>query len=139
MIRSSIQPGTGYCLRGDLLFHSGECKRQRRSRYTQGRRCTGARAMSNKRELLAQIGAYSGFTRLTEAVSGATVLLILNYHRIGDAAQTPYDSGTFSCTADELDWQVSYLKRRFPIVTLEQAADIVHGRSAPLKTSVLIT
>ncbi|HZL27452.1 MAG TPA: polysaccharide deacetylase family protein [Acidobacteriaceae bacterium] len=95
--------------------------------------------MSSKRELLAQAGAYSGFTRLAEAIPGPPLLLILNYHRIGDAAKTPYDSGTFSCTVDELDWQVSYLKRRFPIVTLEQAADIVHGRSAPLKTSVLIT
>jgi len=95
--------------------------------------------MSSKRELLAQAGAYSGFTRLAEAVPGPPLLLILNYHRIGDAVQTLYDSGTFSCTVDELDWQVRYLKRNFPIVTLDQAADIVHGRSAPSKTSVLIT
>jgi peptidoglycan/xylan/chitin deacetylase (PgdA/CDA1 family) len=95
--------------------------------------------VGGKRELIAQAGAYSGFTRLTEAIPGAPSLLILNYHRIGNAAQTPYDSGTFSCTVDELDWQVGYLKRRFPIVSLDQAVDIVHGRSAPSKTSVLIT
>jgi len=95
--------------------------------------------MSGKRELLAQAGAYSGFTRLTEAIPGYPTLLILNYHRIGDAAQTPYDSGTFSCTVDELDWQVRYLKQRFPIVSLDQAVEIVHGKSKPSKTSVLIT
>ena len=95
--------------------------------------------MSGKREWLAQAGAYSGFTRLTEAIPGSPFLFILNYHRIGNAAQTPYDSGTFSCTVDELDWQVRYLKRRFPIVTLDKAVDIVHGRSALSKTSVLIT
>jgi peptidoglycan/xylan/chitin deacetylase (PgdA/CDA1 family) len=95
--------------------------------------------MSSKRELLAQVADYSGFTRLTEAKSGPPLLLVLNYHRIGDAAQTPYDSGVFSCTVDELDWQMSYLKRHFPIVTLDQAADIVHGRSTPAKTAVLIT
>jgi peptidoglycan/xylan/chitin deacetylase (PgdA/CDA1 family) len=95
--------------------------------------------MASKRELLAQAGAYSGFTRLTEVIPGPPLLLILNYHRIGDATQTLYDSGTFSCTVAELDWQVRYLKRRFAIVTLDQATDIVHGRSAPPKTSVLLT
>jgi peptidoglycan/xylan/chitin deacetylase (PgdA/CDA1 family) len=93
----------------------------------------------SKMELLAQAGAYSGLTRLAEAIPGPPSLLILNYHRIGDATQTRYDSGTFSCTVDELDWQVRYLKQHFPIVTLDQAADIVHGRTAPSKTSVLIT
>jgi peptidoglycan/xylan/chitin deacetylase (PgdA/CDA1 family) len=95
--------------------------------------------MSSKRELLAQAGDYSGFTRVIEAIPGPPLLLILNYHRIGDARLTSYDSGAFSCTVDELDWHVRYLKRRFPIVNLDQAADIVHGRSAPPKTSVLIT
>jgi peptidoglycan/xylan/chitin deacetylase (PgdA/CDA1 family) len=95
--------------------------------------------MSGRRESLAQALAYTGFTRLAEEIPGPPSLLILNYHRVGDAAQTPYDSGTFSCTIEELDWQVGYLKRRFPILTLDQTADIVHGRSALSRTSVLIT
>jgi len=33
-------------------------------------------------------------------------LIILNYHRVGNAAETPFDSGTFSATPEELDSQL---------------------------------
>jgi peptidoglycan/xylan/chitin deacetylase (PgdA/CDA1 family) len=95
--------------------------------------------MRNKKETLARIGSVTGATRLLEAVPARASLLILNYHRIGIASKTPYDSGTFSGTTTELDWQVSFLKQRFPIVNLDQAVDIVHGESKPAKTSVLLT
>jgi hypothetical protein len=41
----------------------------------------------------------------------------MNYHRIGDRALTPYDSGTFSATAEEFEWQIGYLKQRFHVAT----------------------
>jgi hypothetical protein len=69
--------------------------------------------VSSKKEILARATAYTGFTRLVEALPSPPSLLILNYHRVGDANHTLYDSGTFSCTAAELDWQVGYLKQRF--------------------------
>ena len=95
--------------------------------------------MPSKKEILAHLGAYTGATRLIEAMPSPPSLLILNYHRIGDADQTPYDSGIFAATAAELDWQVGHLKRRFPIVNLDQAVDIIHGRSSLSRTSVLFT
>ncbi|MFI5348844.1 MAG: polysaccharide deacetylase family protein [Elusimicrobiota bacterium] len=95
--------------------------------------------MLGKKKLLARVGAYTGVTRLVEALPGPPSLLILNYHRVGDAEKTPYDSGTFSCTTAEFDWQVDYLKRRFPIVDLEGAVDIAHGRVKTPRTSLLLT
>jgi peptidoglycan/xylan/chitin deacetylase (PgdA/CDA1 family) len=95
--------------------------------------------MASKRAMLAQFASYSGITRVLESLPGKANLLILNYHRIGDPAQTLYDSGTFSCSADELDWQIRWLKQRFPILNLHQAVDIVHGRAKPRQTSILIT
>ena len=95
--------------------------------------------MASKKELLAQFASYAGVTRVLESLPGRASLLILNYHRIGDPSLTPYDSGTFSCTADELDWQIRWLKQRFPILNLHQAVDIVHGRTKPMQTSILIT
>jgi len=97
------------------------------------------KAMPSKRELVAQLAYRTGITPLLELFPSRSSLLVLNYHRVGDARKTPYDSGTFSCTTAELDWQIGRLKRKFRIVTLEQAAGIVHGRTKPSGTSVLIT
>ena len=95
--------------------------------------------MHGKKEMLAQVSAYSGATWVLELLPGTPSLLILNYHRVGEAERTPYDSGIFSATASEFAWQVGYLKRRFPIVTLPEAVEIVHGRSVPERTVVLLT
>ena len=95
--------------------------------------------MRGKKDFLARVSAYTGITRFIEALPAQPSLLILNYHRVGDAANTPYDSGTFSCTTAEFDWQVGYLKHRYPIINLEGAVDIVHGRTAPSRTSILLT
>ena len=66
------------------------------------------------------------------------LLMILNYHRIGDASKTPYDPGVFSATAEEFDAQITYLKRRYRIVTLEEVRDVVRGDSLS-EPLVLIT
>jgi peptidoglycan/xylan/chitin deacetylase (PgdA/CDA1 family) len=95
--------------------------------------------MPSKKQILARTFALCGLTRVLESLPGRPSLLILNYHRIGDAAETPYDSGTFSATAAELDWQAAWLKRHYNILTLPQAVDLVHGRVKPKHTSVLIT
>jgi peptidoglycan/xylan/chitin deacetylase (PgdA/CDA1 family) len=80
-----------------------------------------------------------GATRLIEIAQRSSSLVVLNYHRIGDARQTPYDSGIFSCTTEELNWQIEWLKRGFSIVTLDQALEIVHGRSTPAQNCALLT
>jgi peptidoglycan/xylan/chitin deacetylase (PgdA/CDA1 family) len=53
------------------------------------------------------------------------VLLVLNYHRIGNPNDCPYDSGVFSATVDELDQQVRFLKRQFTVVSLDEAIEIL--------------
>jgi peptidoglycan/xylan/chitin deacetylase (PgdA/CDA1 family) len=95
--------------------------------------------MTGKKEMLAQFASHTGITRVLESLPGRGSLLILNYHRVGDPRQTPYDSGLYSCTGAEFDWQVDWLKRRYPILNLHQAVDIVHGRSKPTRTSILLT
>ena len=95
--------------------------------------------MPSKKELLAQAASLTGVTHALGLLAQRPGLLILNYHRVGDKHQTPYDSGLFSCTAAEFAWQVGWLKRRFQMLTLPQALDIVHGRVTPPRTCVLLT
>lgn len=95
--------------------------------------------MASKKEILAQFASRTGITSVLESLPGRASLLILNYHRVGDPNLTPYDPALYSCSADEFDWQIEWLKRRFPILNLHDAVEIAHGRSVPSKTSILLT
>ena len=95
--------------------------------------------MASKKEILAQFASHTGLTAVLESLPGRASLLILNYHRVGDPSLTQYDPGLYSCSADEFDWQIEWLKRRFPILNLHEAVEIVHGRTTPSKTSILLT
>jgi hypothetical protein len=95
--------------------------------------------MQGKRELVARLCTASGVTQLLETMPQQRVLLIINYHRIGNAEETPYDSGVFSCTGHQLGSQLAYLTRRYKIATLEEALDIVSGRAVLSAPTVLIT
>lgn len=94
--------------------------------------------MKGKRQLLAEMSAKTGLTRLLESVLRRDALMVANYHRIGNAEETPYDSGTFGPTAEQFDWELRYLKSRFKCVTLEEGLAMVTGK-APVRSSLLIT
>ena len=94
--------------------------------------------MRGKRELLARMCARTGVTRMLETLPQRRALIILNYHRIGNADDTLFDSGVFSATAEQFDSQIAYLKRHFHMATLEEVFAIIGG-AAPRGPSVLIT
>ncbi len=94
--------------------------------------------MKGKRELLAVLCAKSGMTRVLERLLRRDALLVLNYHRVGDAEKTPYDSGTFGPTAEQFDWEIGYLKSRFACVNLQEALAMMTGE-VPVRSSLLIT
>ena len=94
--------------------------------------------MKGKRQLLAEVCAGLGLTRLLEGVLRRDALLVLNYHRIGDAEETPYDSGTFGPTADQFDWELQYLKSHFNCIGLEEAVAMMTGHET-MHPSLLIT
>jgi peptidoglycan/xylan/chitin deacetylase (PgdA/CDA1 family) len=94
--------------------------------------------MRGKRELLARMCSRTGIIRILESLPQRRALIILNYHRIGNADETPFDSGVFSATAEQFDSQVAYLKRHFHMASLEEVFAMMGG-DAPRGTSVLIT
>jgi peptidoglycan/xylan/chitin deacetylase (PgdA/CDA1 family) len=70
---------------------------------------------------------WSGCTFLCDWMPARDSLLVLNYHRIGNPDDDPFDPGVFSATASELSEQISYLKRHASLVTLEEALAFVDG------------
>lgn len=95
--------------------------------------------MHGKRELISDLCAATGATWLLERLPNRPVLMVLNYHRIGDKDGTEYDSGLFSCTAEEFDWQIGYLKRRFQMARLDDVVAVATGKSRLREPQVLIT
>jgi peptidoglycan/xylan/chitin deacetylase (PgdA/CDA1 family) len=98
-----------------------------------------ANSMRGKRETFARACQAVGITQVLEALPKRRVLMVLSYHRIGNPEETPYDPGMFSCTADEFDWQIRYLKNRYQIITLEQLPGLLSGETLLSEPAVLIT
>jgi peptidoglycan/xylan/chitin deacetylase (PgdA/CDA1 family) len=90
-------------------------------------------------DLIAACGKYVGVNSLLAALPTRSVLLVLNYHRIGNAGDCPYDSEVFSATADTLDDQVRFLKRRFHIASIDEAVEIVRNGKFPRSSILLLT
>jgi peptidoglycan/xylan/chitin deacetylase (PgdA/CDA1 family) len=95
--------------------------------------------MQGKRELISDLCAATGATWLLERIPQRPVLLVLNYHRIGDKDAAPYDPGLFSCTAEEFDWQIAYYKRNFRMSTLDEVLGLLSGETRLADPRVLIT
>lgn len=82
-----------------------------------------------KRELLARGLFWTGASSLLGQLPAKDSLLVLNYHRVGNSAEDPFDPGVFSATGDQLAEQISFLKRHVSMVTLEEALAFVDGKT----------
>lgn len=98
-------------------------------------------ALGGKRELVARTLFWTGAASLLGHFPARDSLLVLNYHRIGNPDEDPFDPGVFSASGDQLSEQVSYLKRHASLVTLEEALAFVDGtlKEKTRRCRVLIT
>jgi len=92
-----------------------------------------------KSELASVVSRYSGLTRLLSLLPQKPILMVLNYHRIGNPADTLYDHSVFSATADEFDAQLRFLKKLVHVATLEEAIEMAERPRTPGRPSVLLT
>jgi peptidoglycan/xylan/chitin deacetylase (PgdA/CDA1 family) len=92
-----------------------------------------------KRDALAVWAGRLGVTALLGALPKQNLLLVLNYHRIGDPEKTPYDPGVFSATPDDLDQQIALLKKHTRVVTLEEVIAIAENQTPLQGPCSLIT
>jgi peptidoglycan/xylan/chitin deacetylase (PgdA/CDA1 family) len=64
--------------------------------------------------------------KLAPAWSG---ILVLNYHRIGDPAATPFDRDVFSATEEAFDRQCRFLARELDVIGLDELDDALARRT----------
>jgi peptidoglycan/xylan/chitin deacetylase (PgdA/CDA1 family) len=87
----------------------------------------GAPSFGGKREWLARALFRSGASFLLSQLPERDTLLVLNYHRIGNADEDLFDRGVFSATAEQFNDQIAYLKQHVSLLTLEEALSFVDG------------
>lgn len=66
-------------------------------------------------------------------------LYCFNYHRIGDANNTPYDPNLFSCTANRFEQHVQFYKKHFDVVTIDDLLSIIEDEKPISERLALIT
>jgi peptidoglycan/xylan/chitin deacetylase (PgdA/CDA1 family) len=93
----------------------------------------------SRRQAVARLFANLGVTAALEALPRASGILVLNYHRVGDANASPYDPGVFSASAEEFDRQVAYLKRALHLVTLDEVLWLLDHPKSLRRPEVLLT
>jgi peptidoglycan/xylan/chitin deacetylase (PgdA/CDA1 family) len=93
----------------------------------------------SKRELAAKVLKNSGALAILESFRSKPGILIVNHHRVGDAASTRFDRDVFSASADAFDMQLKYFKRHFPIVAGEELEDLVLGKTPLKRTCIAVT
>ncbi len=92
-----------------------------------------------KKDRLAGLLGLLGGTAALGWLGQRSQLLVLNYHRIGDWRETPYDPSIFSATAFELSEQIAFLKRHFAVLGLDEALAVAEGKQRIRKTAILLT
>jgi Predicted xylanase/chitin deacetylase len=95
--------------------------------------------IKGERERLARMMLKSGFASALSLLPAKDSLLVLTYHRVGDEVSDPWDPAIFSATGEEFDEQVSFLKRKRLLVTLDEALAFVDGTDKSHRCRVLIT
>jgi peptidoglycan/xylan/chitin deacetylase (PgdA/CDA1 family) len=77
------------------------------------------------REIAAKVLTRTGVGSVVHHLSRWSGVVVLNYHRIGDAGASQADRGLWSATAADFDAHVSTLASLFDIITPDELPDVV--------------
>lgn len=94
----------------------------------------------SRRDKISLLSKRVGLTYALTKLPKRSCLIVLNYHRIGDAASSMFDRGVFSTTAEEFQYQIAFVRDNYRIATIDEAIQFVNGGSPKFDTPlVLIT
>lgn len=90
----------------------------------------------SKRDLLAHTLDVTGSGRVLRSLRTWNGVLVLNYHRIGDPADSPFDHNLWSASAGDFDRQVAFLANNFDVIGV---GDLEHALNQPRGQFVMLT
>lgn len=89
-----------------------------------------------KKAIAASLLDRTGLRRMVHGIGRWRGLVVLNYHRIGHAAGTPYDHGVWSATEEAFSEQMRFLRRHMDLI---DPADLAHLRDRMRGRYVMVT
>jgi peptidoglycan/xylan/chitin deacetylase (PgdA/CDA1 family) len=82
----------------------------------------------NKVDLAARVLVRSGGVGVLRRVETWSGLLVLNYHRIGNAATAPFFREAFSATASQFDKQLAFLSKNADVIRGDDIPSVIAGQ-----------
>lgn len=95
--------------------------------------------ISNKRAMLASLLAGGGILGLIERFARRDVLLVLNYHRIGDAAASPFYRPIYSATPEDFAAQMRALRNAYRVLGPDEFHALLDGSGPNRGPCALVT
>jgi peptidoglycan/xylan/chitin deacetylase (PgdA/CDA1 family) len=95
--------------------------------------------MSRKHIVIARVLRWTGVAGLLNRLPTRSGLVVLNYHRVGDASGCDFDRSVMSACVDQLDRQITLLKRRLCLVGFSEALDLLRHPARMTRPFVLLT
>lgn len=92
--------------------------------------------MLTKRDLLARTLDVTGGGRVLRAARTWNGVLVLNYHRIGDPGDSPFDHHLWSASTEDFERQVAFVAKNFDVIGL---GDLEHALNQPRGQFVMLT
>ncbi len=81
-----------------------------------------------KRERAARLLEGTGAGTMLRALRAWRGLLVMNYHRIGDPTDSPFDRDVFSATPELLDRQLAFARQHFDVISPYDLPDVIERR-----------
>ncbi|GAA6174012.1 polysaccharide deacetylase family protein [Colwellia sp. KU-HH00111] len=94
--------------------------------------------MFDKQKLKSMLIRFSGYEAY-KWLTRKNGLYCFNYHRIGDSSLSPFDPNIYSCTAENFEKQLQFIKKQFTVVTLDEAISLTQNDMPLNKRYALIT
>jgi len=95
--------------------------------------------LSRKQLFVTNFLKWTGVHRLIKTLPPRPSLIVVNYHRVGDASGCEFDRNSFGASADQLDQQIRILSRLGPIVDLTEALYLMRHPEKMKRLNVLLT
>jgi peptidoglycan/xylan/chitin deacetylase (PgdA/CDA1 family) len=96
-------------------------------------------AAVSKRDKASAVAARLGLTWTLERLPRRPCLLILNYHRIANEGDDPYDPGLIEASPDQFDEQMRILKKHYALAELAEVQELVDHPERIRHCRVLVT
>jgi len=88
---------------------------------------------------ISQVASRAGLLWAFEQLPSRPGLVVFSHHRIGNRDECEYNRDLFSATAEQFDYQLSYIKRHIPTLLPHELAELMQTKKKLTRLHAIIT